>query len=290
MSMPQLTIFTPTYNRAHLLPRLYESLKLQTCQDFEWLVIDDGSTDGTREMVASWPEVRYVYKENGGLYTGYNTAYANINTELSVCIDSDDYMPEDAVEKILSLWRQKGCEDVCGIVGLDFNVKTREPIGGYFPAGLMQAYAPDIPHRGDTKYVFRTDLMRTVAPMEGYPGEKDFNPHYMQMQILDKYPILVMNENLCWVDYQEGDASMSAGIYKQYVRSPRSFAKMRRMEMQLTRRPWTDRVRVAVHYVSACAIAKDKRWLKDSPRKCLTLLVAPIGWVLSLYVKKQAEQ
>lgn len=290
MSMPQLTIFTPTYNRAHLLPRLYESLKRQTCQDFEWLVIDDGSTDGTRELVASWPGVRYIYKENGGLYTGYNTAYANINTELSVCIDSDDYMPEDAVEKILSLWQQKGSEKVCGIVGLDFNVKTQEPIGGYFPVGLELAYAPDIPHRGDTKYIFRTDLMRTVAPMEGFPGEKDFNPHYMQMQILDKYPILVMNENLCWVDYQEGDASMSAGIYQQYLRSPRSFAKMRRMEMQLTRRPWTDRVRVAIHYVSACAIAKDKRWLRDSPRKCLTLLVAPIGWVLSLYVKKQAEQ
>ena len=87
--MKTLTVFTPTYNRAHLLRRLYESLVTQSCQDFEWLVIDDGSTDFTRQLVESFIAegripVRYIYKENGGLYTGYNVAYANIATELCV--------------------------------------------------------------------------------------------------------------------------------------------------------------------------------------------------------------
>ena len=81
--MPTLTIFTPTYNRAHTLPRVYESLKAQTCRDFEWLVLDDGSTDATRALVRGWIgegsiPVKYLYKENGGLYTGYNAAYAVI--------------------------------------------------------------------------------------------------------------------------------------------------------------------------------------------------------------------
>lgn len=101
--MKTLTVFTPTYNRAHTLGRTYESLLRQTDQDFEWLVIDDGSTDNTRRLVQGWIAedkipIRYIHKENGGLYTGYNTAYANIETELCVCIDSDDYMPDDAVE------------------------------------------------------------------------------------------------------------------------------------------------------------------------------------------------
>ena len=94
-----ITVFTPTYNRAYILPKCYESLCHQTCKDFEWLIIDDGSTDGTKELVARWQAhgngypIRYIYKQNGGLHTGYNTAIANMDTELSVCIDSDDSMP-----------------------------------------------------------------------------------------------------------------------------------------------------------------------------------------------------
>ena len=108
--MKTLTVFTPTYNRAHTLPRLYQSLCAQTSDDFEWLVIDDGSTDGTRDLVAQWKEddvipIHYIYKENGGLYTGYNVAYLTIETELNVCIDSDDAMPADAVEKIVMIWK-----------------------------------------------------------------------------------------------------------------------------------------------------------------------------------------
>ena len=100
---PTIAIFTPTYNRAHTLGRTYQSLCNQTCKDFEWLIIDDGSTDDTAQLAKSWAKgqiisIRYIYKENGGLYTGYNTAYANIDSELCVCIDSDDYMPNDAVE------------------------------------------------------------------------------------------------------------------------------------------------------------------------------------------------
>ena len=102
--MATLTVFTPTFNRAYCLHLCYESLLRQTCTDFEWLVVDDGSTDNTRALVNGWIQdgkisVRYIYKENGGMHTGYNTAYDNIDTELAVCIDSDDYMPDDADRK-----------------------------------------------------------------------------------------------------------------------------------------------------------------------------------------------
>ena len=80
MKRTTLTVFTPSYNRAHTLGRTYMSLCRQTCKDFEWLIIDDGSTDNTRDVVQEWLfadngfRIQYVYKENGGLHTGYNKA------------------------------------------------------------------------------------------------------------------------------------------------------------------------------------------------------------------------
>ena len=100
---PILTIFTPAYNRAHTLPRTYESLCRQSCKDFIWLIVDDGSTDNTAELVRDWQsrdcgfEIRYICKENGGMHTAHNMAYANIHTELNTCIDSDDMLADGAV-------------------------------------------------------------------------------------------------------------------------------------------------------------------------------------------------
>lgn len=307
--MATLTVFTPTYNRAHTLPRTYESLCRQSNKDFEWLVIDDGSTDGTSALVESWQseqnadenglKIRYIYKENGGLYTGYNTAYANIETELCVCIDSDDYMPDDAVEKILNCWNGNSDihDKVCGIEGLDFDIRTKNAIGGEIPLESIQnvfppvsaktaiAYHYTLPHRGDTKYVMRTDLMKTVAPMDGFPGEKDFNPHYMLMQIFDEYPLIVVNENYCWVDYQIGADSMSEAILKQYVRSSRSFAKYRLMEMRRKHGMSLKRLlKVHVHYVSSCILSKDIGCLKKSHSSLLSLAMFPFGLCLAAYL------
>ena len=102
-----LTIFTPAYNRAHTLGRTYESLLRQTCSDFEWLIVDDGSKDSTKELVEGWMQegkisIQYIYQQNQGMHGAHNTAYRNIDTELNTCIDSDDYMPDDAVETIVN--------------------------------------------------------------------------------------------------------------------------------------------------------------------------------------------
>ena len=298
--MKTLTVFTPTYNRAHTLGRVYESLCGQTCKDFVWLVVDDGSTDTTRELVERYIadhnkgfDVKYIYKENGGLYTGYNVAYANIKTELCVCIDSDDYMPDDAVEKIVDFWQKNGNERYAGILGLDYNVATKELIGGKFPNGLKEVFFYDLTlkrlHIGDTKPVMRTELMKKVAPQIGFSGEKNFNPVYMMLQVCDDYPVLLMNENLCNVEYQIGTDSMSQAIWRQYVNSARSFAKLRLLEMGLKHNTWMNRVRVCVHYVASCIISGDKDWLRKSPLKILTLCVAPLGLVWFLVIKKKSK-
>lgn len=322
--MKTLTVFTPTYNRAHTLPRLYESLCRQTLKDFEWLVIDDGSSDGTREWIETLGEkvisegkrfdwmgreidgvdenrfmiktdqfsIEYVYKPNGGLYTGYNVAYATVLTELCVCIDSDDFMPDDAIKKIVTCWQSRDTEKAyCGVLGLDFNVADGKPIGGFFPVHINDAFQLDLVHVGDTKQVLRTALLKEVAPQIGFEGEKDFNPFYMLSQVLDKYPILVLNDNLCWVEYQTGADSMSEGIWKQYYRSPRSFAKYRINQMTLTHgNSWKRRFRVCAHYVSSCILSRDRKWLKKTPFKDTTLLAAPFGLALTVLVKWKNRQ
>ena len=328
--MKTLTVFTPTYNRKHTLCRTFESLCRQTSDDFDWLIIDDGSTDGTREWVESlggkvvnsgksfdWMgrellledenhfvimssesvskktlKIEYIYKPNGGLYTGYNTAYAIIQTQLCVCIDSDDFMPDDSVEIIVNKWNNylANCSnkkiELGGVVGLDYNVVNKKPLGGYFSEDNIICYWEDLHHTGDSKHVMRTDLMRSVAHQIGFQGERDFNPYYMLMQVCNEYQVLAVNDNFCWVEYQTSGDSMSAGIWKQYVRSPRSYAKYRIMQMQMNHGiDWKRRLILCIHYVSSCILSKDKDWLRNSPYKLMTFCAAPFGLFLSWVVK-----
>ena len=286
--MKTLTVFTPTYNRAHTLERLYRSLCAQTSQDFDWLVIDDGSTDDTAALIQSFINegripLRYISKENGGLYTGYNVAYEMIETELNVCIDSDDSMPENAVEIILQNWKEKGSDRYAGLIGLDCYMDSGLPIGGKFPEGLKECYLLDLYtkrfHLGDSKQVMRTDLMKKVAPMQGFPGEKNFNPIYMLLQVCDDYPLLVLDEPLCLVEYQQGD-SMSRHIWRQYIDSPRSFAKLRRLEMSLNHNTGWNRFRCAIHYVAECLTANEKRELFHTPYTFLVVAALIPGALL----------
>lgn len=328
--MKLLTIFTPSYNRKHTICRTFKSLLRQTCKDFNWLIIDDGSSDGTKEWVESlehgrWVKnyaydwmgrktssncdnahfvvdvptpdgnslhIDYIRKPNGGLYTGYNVAYDFIQTELCVCIDSDDFAPDDAVEKISKRWLERNKnKKYCGIVGLDFNYVGKRPIGGFFTVGVNEGYYTDVKRDGDTKEVMRVDLMKTVAPQVGFEGEKDFNPFYMISQIVDKYPILVENSNLCWVEYQIGTDSMSQAIFKQFIRSPKSYARYRLMQMQMTKGvSFIRRFSLAAHYVSACIFSKDGDWLRNSNHKIMTILAVPIGIVYNVFIRYKAKK
>lgn len=322
-NMKTLTIFTPSYNRKHTITRTFESLTRQTCDDFDWLIIDDGSSDGTRDWIEGlgpklsstgsrfdWMgrmiegedenhfiiqhqtvnnrilRIEYVFKPNGGLFTGYNVAYSLIQTELNVCIDSDDFLPDDAVEIIVDKWKLEGNSEYAGIIGLDYFLDGN-PIGGLFRPEMKVARLVDIYqkklHHGDIKCVLRTDLMRDVSPQIGFEGEKNFNPVYMQLMVDDKYPSLIINKNLCFVDYQETD-SMSKAIYRQYVNSARSFAKLRILEMSLEHSTLKNKFRCAIHYVSSCILSKDIKWLSNSPAKVITLLVVPLGILWYLYV------
>ena len=292
--MVPITVFTPAYNRADLLGRCFESMKRQTRKDFIWMIIDDGSKDNTREVVESWLrepldfELQYHYKENGGLHTAYNEAIARIETELCVCIDSDDFMPDDAVEKILSFWEEHGSDEYAGIVGLDFYLDGHvigDPLPEQKTVNLIDLHTGKYPIvNGDRTNVVRTELYRKYAPMKVFPGEKNFNPHYMHLQISQEYDFLVLNENLRFVDYQP--QGMTNSMLWQYRNSPNSFAEIRKLYLSFPNTPLKYRVRHSVHLASSCFLAGNGlRSVKESPRKGLALLALPFGWVLSVYIR-----
>lgn len=290
-TMPALTVFTPTYNRAYTLHLCYESLVRQTSKDFVWLVVDDGSSDGTETMVKRWQEeadfpIRYVYQQNQGMHGAHNTAYELIETELNVCIDSDDYMADDAVEKILSFWTKHGGSGYAGIVALDASTDGAV-IGTKLPQGVTSATLSDLyaKHgiKGDKKLVYRTELTRACPPYPLFEGEKYCPLSYKYILIDQQCPLLIMNEIVCYVEYRTDGSSLN--MVKQYIRNPRGFAFFRKTAMRHAP-TYKDRFREAVHYVSSSLMLRNGKFLAESPRKLTTLLAVPLGLALYFYISR----
>lgn len=292
--MKSLTIFTPTYNRAYCLHNCYESLVSQTNKDFIWLIVDDGSTDDTKELVSHWiddgkVEIQYIWQENQGMHGAHNMAYERIQTELNVCIDSDDYMPTDAVEKILTLWKQHGNDQVSGIIGLDSDTNNNI-IGTTLPEGLSSATLfelySDHGVSGDKKLVYRTELTKQY-PYPIFPGEKYVGLAYKYYKLDIDYEMLIMNEVLCCVEYLADGSSRN--MLQQYVINPKGFSFYRTELMKL---PFTKRsfkFRQAIHYVSSSLLDKNRLFLKETPQKLLTILALPFGFMLYGYIKLKTK-
>lgn len=290
----KLTIFTPAYNRAHTLSRTYQSLLNQDCKDFIWLIVDDGSTDHTAELVRKWQEkdngfeIRYIYKENGGMHTAHNVAYDNIDTELNMCIDSDDCLAKGAVARIYKKWDAVSQKGYAGMVGLDADLQG-QVIGKGFPDGVKETtltgyYAAG--GAGDKKLVYRTDIIKKYPPYPVFPGEKYVALAYKYRLIDQEYSLAVLNEILCNVEYQSDGSS--ATMWRQYMNNPRGFAFWRKVCMRYPesrKRLWVD----CVHYVAESILAGDFHFLCSSPKKGMTVLASPVGLVLSFYIKYKAN-
>lgn len=175
----KITVFTPTYNRAYIIENLYRSIQRQSFRDFEWVVVDDGSTDGTEELFAKWQEegndfpIRYVKQENSGKCRAINRGMKEAGGELFFNIDSDDYLTDDALEKI-ARWETELPKEgnFCGFsANLGFSpTETPNRIfeGGYLDGDAFTRYGEA---DGERAMIFYTDIMRKY-PYPEFPGEK----------------------------------------------------------------------------------------------------------------------
>ena len=231
-----------------------------------------------------WIDIQYIYKENGGMHTAHNVAYENIDTELNVCIDSDDMLSENAIEKILEKWEQAKDKGYAGIIGLDADFSGRV-IGKGFPDNLLETtlveyYANG--GNGDKKLVYRTDVIKKYPPYPVFEGEKYVALGYKYRLIDQEYKLAVLNEVLCNVEYQEDGSSNS--MMKQYINNPKGFAFWRKVCMQYPeseKRIFKD----CVHYVSSSILSKNVHFIGESPRKIKTILAIPGGIALTIIIK-----
>lgn len=288
--MKTLTVFTPTFNRAYCLDILYKSLFNQTNQDFIWMVIDDGSSDNTKELIQSWKneskiEIEYIYKENGGMHSGHNTAYNHIKTPINTCIDSDDSMPIDAVENIINAYQEiKDNPKVAGIVGLDI-FKTNEIVGSKFPEKLLFSTLTDIYEKhkitGDKKLVLKTEIVNQFPRYPEFYGEKFVPLGILYLMIDQKYQIKCLNKPLCIVEYMEDGSTRN--IFKQYQHHPKGFRYSRTIELQCYKNLKTHIIK-CLHLISSTFFINDYNFFKNNSKKLLTFVLLPFGLIFHLYI------
>lgn len=289
-----LTVFTPAYNRAHTINRTYESLLGQSNKNFIWLVIDDGSTDNTAELIKKWQtfdngfEIRYIYKENGGMHTAHNTAYANITTELNTCIDSDDCLAVEAVQKIYDKWQQVKDKGYAGIIGNDADFDGNI-IGDSLPETWIETTLTEFNQKfkGDKKLVYATKIITKYPPLPVFDDEKFFALGYTYSLIDKDYKLAVLHEILCNVEYQADGSSRN--MWKQYLKNPKGFTYLRKYHMQNCSNP-KKLIKETVHYVSSSILSKNYSFIMESPKKLLTLLLTPLGIAFSVYTKYKADK
>jgi glycosyltransferase involved in cell wall biosynthesis len=226
------TIFIPTYNRAHTLPRALKSIEQQSCRDFEVLIIDDGSTDDTRSLVEQWRRtvdfpVSYHWQENQGKNGAHNTALPLAHGFFTVNLDSDDVLVPNALERLYYHWQQipEGERDqFAGVEGLCAHMDSGAIAGTSFPQDVMDANYYEIREqyhvKGDKKCAVRTDIMREF-PYPRFPGERHVRPSLLWKRIARKYQFRYVNEIIQRIEYQAG--GLSSNRFALRMRNPNGF-------------------------------------------------------------------
>lgn len=211
------TVFTPTYNRAHTLPRVYECLLRQTFRDFEWLIVDDGSTDGTAELVQAWQSqapfpVRYVRQAHGHKKAAFNRGVREARGELFVALDSDDAMPDDALQILHRVWQGIPAgerERYSAVTGLCAR-PDGSIVGDRYPRDVFDASPVEMAYRwrvGGEKFGFqRTDVLRRFPFPEEIPG---FVPESLVWSAISRAGYLTRFVNEVVRIYHDSDDSLS---------------------------------------------------------------------------------
>lgn len=256
-----ITILTPTFNRAHLLPRLFESLTHQTDFNFEWLVMDDGSTDGTSDLFAgktflSAPfPIRYYQQENGGKHRALNAGVKQAKGDFIFIADSDDWLLPQSVA-IVGQHASAIADDntFAGVAGLDVFDDERI-VGTGLPQDIIDCNAMDIRYRyhvdGDLKEVFKTTVLQEF-PFPEIQDEKFCPEQLVWFRIAQKYKLRYFNTPIYVAEYQPN--GITASIIRVRMLAPQATCMMY-AEMLAYKIPFKEKIKAAINFwrFKACA-------------------------------------
>ena len=280
----KFTVFTPTFNRKELLEKLYKSLQKQTFKDFEWLIVDDGSTDGTKEKVEEFLsekklEIKYYFKENGGKQRAYNFATEKANGELFICLDSDDEYVENGLEIILKYWKKyEKNSDIAGM-GYLSTYPNGEIIGSSFPEKEMISTQFEIYNKygvkGDKGLMFRTEIIKKYK-FPVFDDEKFITEAVVYNRICEKYKMVYVNEKIEIKKYQED--GLTAKYNNLLLRNPKGQA-LYHNEINFQNLSFKQKVLNNAVYYKFCRAAGYKfgKIFKESKNKLFLMFALPIG-------------
>lgn len=282
-----LTIFTPTYNRAHTLTRVFESLCAQSYQDFEWLIVDDGSTDDTAAKVAEFKHaapfnIKYIQQANGGKHTAHNTALHYAEGDLFFTVDSDDWLPVDSAQKIRYLvdsFPEIWSEDVAGVLALK-SYESSKTIGSPFTVDNTLVTLVDLENSGNGGE--RTVILKTAVaksfPFPVIDGERFMGESVVYDRIGQKYTFFISNEHLTICEYQPDGLSCKPRRLMYY--NPGGYAIYFAQRADLATN-FKTLIKCLVQVNTFRSLYKGKTPIrKVEKHKALYYITKPLGWLL----------
>ena len=286
---PSVTVLTPTYNRLNTLVNCFQSLLKQSSKDFEWLIIDDGSSDETKQIVDQFIrkadfKVSYIFKENGGKHTALNRGIKEVTTELTLVLDSDDTLTSNAIEIIVREWvNYKGNLKICGLCflrGYDEN----QQIGSKFPNDYFlsnRIETENLGVTGDKIEIIRTNVLKEF-PFPEISEEKFIAESVVWIRIAQKYSMVYINRIIYITEYLEGGLTRTGRILR--LKYPIG-ALLNAKEGLSNKFKFKYRVKYSLLYIAYSLFAKRSivKLLQNSGYPVLILLNFPFGYLLFKY-------
>ena len=260
-----ITVFTPTYNRAYSLPRLYESLKAQKFHDFEWLIVDDGSSDNTAEVVRGWIEekslnIHYIKTVNGGKHRAINKGVTLANGELFFIVDSDDRLPDDSLYWVHRYYEEIKDDDLFAGVAASRAYPDGKKIGGSVSYEILDtdyvSFREKYKVKGDMAEVWRTDILRQY-PFPEFDGEKFLTEAVVWDEIAKKYKLRYLNKAIYTCEYLPD--GLTKNIRAHHRNSPQGTMLFYSRQMNDGRLRWISRMKAAANYWRYTIDYKGKR-------------------------------
>ena len=293
-----ISIFTPTYNRGYILPLLYESLKQQTEYGFEWIVVDDGSTDNTEELVAKWIEenklfgIEYYKKENGGKPRAINYGLKKAKGEFFFIVDSDDVLVSDAIEK-MSIWC-KEIENKPEFIGVG---AARGKLNGQYIKGVSPIVNElgyvDCTNLERNKYHLDADMCEAYKvdvlkhfPMAEWKDEK-FAPEQIGFNeaALAGYKLRWHKDIIYICEYR--DDGLTKGSWNLEKQNPMGYSMMYNHMLRYPGYSKKQKYKFACQHIALAIVGKTPSYILKTYNKKYTVLALPVGCVLAIRRKIQ---
>lgn len=283
-----LSIVTPTYNRAHLLQACFDSLLNQTDLDFEWIIVDDGSTDDTAAVVSGFQTeqfpIRYIRKENGGKHTALNASMEHIRGSYLLILDSDDYLTPDAVETVRKYWSIYADQPNIAMVTLLRGHTKEDPLctGPVANQAVnIVRYRRNIIHSTDCCEVIRSEIFKRF-PFPVFEGERFLSEGVLWNRVGLEYQCVYVNEVIYICEYLEGGLTKSGRAMR--IRNPQGGMLSSQLNMH-PKNYLTQRIKNGLLFSAYGFFAglSPVEILAKNPYRALTALCLLPGWAIFRY-------